>query len=161
MCNSLSGADRRYDARRRGSRCSRRHGVAATLDWRKGDVEAVARIGDGPHFPSGMIVGCDCDSISIQEMPSETLGLHVGEIQSQAHMRAAAEWHESEFVSGARGVRIETQRIVTLRVGPNLRHVMGVERVDVDARACRNAVTHEFENRGLPGAATKAPAAQA
>jgi hypothetical protein len=40
-------------------------------------------------------------------MPSEALGLHVSEIQSQAHMGAAAERHEGEFMPRARSFGIE------------------------------------------------------
>ena len=82
-------------------------------------MEAVPRIGDGPHVPSGSIVGSYRDLESVHEMPRKALGLHVSKIQSQTHMRAAAERHEGEFVSRARGFRTETQGVVALGVGPN------------------------------------------
>jgi hypothetical protein len=54
-------------------------------------------------IPGRTIVGRDAETV--QEMPRETLGLHVSEIQAQAHMGAAAELHESKLVPREASVR--------------------------------------------------------
>src|ERR1700748_508786 len=103
-----------------------------------------------PHVPAGTISGRDGYPVSAQKVPGKALGLHVSEIQPEAHMGAAAERHKSEFMPPARGLHGEARGVVALRLGPNLRQVMGVKRIDIDAGATRNVVTHELERAHRP-----------
>ena len=48
------------------------------------------------------------------------LHLHIGEVQPDAHMRAAAEWHPGIFVTRGHFVRREAQRIEFIRVPANV-----------------------------------------
>src|SRR6202007_2803345 len=69
------------------------------------------------------------------EVPSEAFRLHVGKVQSQAHMRTASKRNEGELVTLAGGRGGKAHRVVALGLRPQLRHVMGEQRIDIDAGA--------------------------
>src|SRR5262245_45112661 len=89
----------------------------------------VARERHWPHAPAGPIVGRDRHSEFVEEMPREAFDLHVGEVESQAHVRATAEGNESELVPVARSLTVKARRVIALRVAPKLRHVVSKERI--------------------------------
>ncbi len=78
-------------------------------------------------------------------MPREALRLHVGEVQPEAHMRAAAERHPGEAMAAALRLVGEAQGIEFFGLGPDLRHVVGEQRIDADQRARWNRVTSKTE----------------
>ncbi|MBA7667324.1 hypothetical protein ES703_75411 [subsurface metagenome] len=78
-------------------------------------------------------------------MPGKGLRLHVGEVQAEAHVRAAAERHPGEAVAVARCFIGKAHRIELVRIRPDFRHVVGVERVDADRGAGGNVVALEGE----------------
>ena len=80
-------------------------------------------------------------------MPREAFGLHVGEIEPQAHVRAAAEGNEGELVPVAPNLRAKAHRVVALRFGPKLRHVVSKQRIDAYAGAGRNAEAMNSKSR--------------
>src|ERR1700729_1599947 len=95
--------------------------AAPGSNGRERHIKPIAWMRNRPHVPTGAISGRDGNAESAQKVPSKALGLHVSEIQSEAHMGAAAERHESEFMPPARGFHVEACGIVALRLGPNLR----------------------------------------
>jgi hypothetical protein len=76
-------------------------------------------------------------------MPRETFRLHIGEVQSDTHMRAAAERHIGEAMARALCLFGEAQGIEGFRVGPDLRHMVGEYRIDPDHGAGRDRVAFE------------------
>ena len=85
------------------------------------------------------------DPVAAEQLRHQDADLHLGEVQPQAHMRAAAERHPGETVPRADLFRLEAQRIEALRLGPDVGHVMGEGRGDADRGAGGNAVAAEFE----------------
>ena len=81
-------------------------------------------------------------------MPRKAFGLHVGEMQPEAHMRAAAERHPGETVARALRRVGEAQGIERLGVGPDLRHVVGEQRIDRGHGARRDRIPLEGEVAG-------------
>ena len=76
-------------------------------------------------------------------MPRKTFRLHVGEVQAEAHMRAAAIWHPREAMPVALRLVGEAHRIELVRFGPDLRHMVREQRVDADQRAGGKVVPPE------------------
>ena len=76
-------------------------------------------------------------------MPREAFGLHIGKMQPEAHMRAAAERHEGEAVAGTLCLVRKTHRIEPFGVGPDLRHMVSEYRIDADHGARRDGIALE------------------
>src|SRR6266702_3505588 len=63
------------------------------LHRRQRHPQSVARLRDGPHLPLRGVARLQRNAEILQEMPREAFRLHIGEVQTEAHMRAAAERH--------------------------------------------------------------------
>src|SRR6266849_8438741 len=63
--------------------------------------QSVARLRDWPHLPLRGVARLQRNAEILQEMPREAFRLHVGEVQTKAHMRAAAERHPGEAMTAA------------------------------------------------------------
>src|SRR5437870_2483170 len=61
--------------------------------------QPVARFRDRPHLPVGLVAGRQRHFEVLQEMPRKGLGLHIGKVQAETHMRAAAKWHPGKAVT--------------------------------------------------------------
>src|SRR5712691_11086001 len=68
------------------------------LDRRQRYLQSVARFWDRPHLPVRAIAGLDRYGDLAEEMPGKALGLHVREVETDAHVRAATEWNEGKPV---------------------------------------------------------------
>src|SRR5580704_3950527 len=69
----------------------------------QGHAQSVARLGDRPDLPFRRVAGLQRDFEVLQEMPREAFRLHVGKMQPEAHMGAAAERHPGEAMAVALG----------------------------------------------------------
>src|SRR4051794_34296306 len=85
----------------------------------KRHAQSVAWLRDRPHLPIRRVARIHCDAEILQEMAGKAFCLHVGEVQPQAHMRAAAERYPGEAVPIALCLFGEAQRIEAFRLGPN------------------------------------------
>src|SRR5665213_3243701 len=63
--------------------------------------QSVARLRDRPHLPVRGGARLQRDAEVLQEMPGEAFRLHIGEVQPDAHMRAAAERHPGKAMAAA------------------------------------------------------------
>src|SRR4051795_4349432 len=81
-------------------------------------AEAIARFRNRPYLPVRLVARLQRHFEILQEMTRKAFRLHVGEVQAEAHMRAAAIRHPSEAVAGALGFVRETHRIELVRIGP-------------------------------------------
>src|SRR5271170_5916202 len=80
--------------------------------------QSVARLRDRPHLPVRLVAGLQRDLDILQEMPRKAFGLHIGEVQAEAHMGAAAVRHPGETMAAALRRVGETRGIEGLGVGP-------------------------------------------
>src|SRR5436305_1096688 len=80
--------------------------------------------------PVRLVSGLQRDFEILQEMPREAFRLHVGEVQAEAHMRAAAIRHPGEAVAIALRLVGEAKRVEFFRLRPDISHVVGEQRVD-------------------------------
>src|SRR5581483_897340 len=62
---------------------------------------SVARLRDRPHLPVRPVVGRLRHLEALQSVPCETFRLYVGEMQAEAHMRAARARHPGEAMAVA------------------------------------------------------------
>src|SRR5436190_21142313 len=78
-------------------------------------------------------------------MIEEALCLHIGEVEAEAHMRAAAVGHPGILVTRADSLVRKAQGIKLERLRPDFRHA--VREDDVDRNACdsRNVETFELK----------------
>src|SRR4051812_3326936 len=60
------------------------------------DLQPIPRFWDRPHLPVGAVARLQRYAEILQEMPRKAFRLHIGKMQSEAHMRAAAERHPGE-----------------------------------------------------------------
>src|SRR4051812_30381727 len=90
--------------------------------------QPVLRLRNGPHLPLRRVARLKRNAEVLQKMPGKTFRLHIGEMQSETHMRAAAERHPGEAVARALRLVGESQRIEGVRLRPDLRHMMGEQR---------------------------------
>ena len=79
------------------------------------------RLRDRPHLPVRRVARLQRDLEILQEMPREAFRLHVGEVQPEAHMRAAAERHPGEAMAVALRLFGEAHRIERIGIGPDVR----------------------------------------
>src|SRR6185369_899334 len=92
---------------------------------RQRHAQSVSRLRYRPHLPLRRGARGERHGQILEEVPRETLGLHIGEMQPKAHMRAAAERHPGEAMAAALRLIGETQGIEPVGFGPYLAHVMG------------------------------------
>src|SRR5260370_24670883 len=131
------------------SRCARRsitaRGEPSRLDRRENHGQSVARFWDRPDLPVRRVAGLERDAEILQEMPREAFSLHIGEVQTEAHMRAAAERHPGEAMTRALRLVGKAHRIEFFGIGPDIRHVVGEQRIDADHGAGRDRIALEGE----------------
>ena len=75
----------------------------------------------------------------------DDLHLHIGEVQTQAHMRAATEGHPGETVARLYVLGSKSHRIEPLGFRPIFRHMVRIAGADADLRARRNVKALESE----------------
>src|SRR5215470_8541508 len=76
-----------------------------------GHAQSVARFRDRPHLPLRLIARRQRNREVLQDMPREAFRLHMGEMQPETHMRAAAERDPCEAMPVALRFLGEAQRI--------------------------------------------------
>src|SRR3982074_3009789 len=85
--------------------------IGSRSHTRQRHPQSVARFWDRPHLPIRRVSGLQRDVEILQEMPREAFRLHIGEVQPEAHMRAAAERHPGEAMTAALRLVGEAHRI--------------------------------------------------
>src|SRR6476659_8151711 len=78
-------------------------------------------------------------------MIEKALGLHIGEMQAETHVCAAAVGHPSVLVPRSRLFVRKTHRIKLERFRPKFRHAVSEHGADDNARAGWNVMTLEVE----------------
>src|SRR6187402_3355929 len=99
-----------------GSRFARPGHESGALDRLHPHPQSVARLRDRPHLPVRLVAGLQRYLDVLQEVSREAFGLHVGEVQAEAHMRAAAERHPGEAVTVALRLLGEAKRVEAVRL---------------------------------------------
>src|SRR6187402_2084623 len=97
---------------------------ATRLNRLQHHAQPIARFRDWPDLPVRLVAWLQRHFEVLQEMTRKTFYLHVGEVQAEAHMRAAAIWHPREPVAVALRLIGEAHRIEFFRFGPDVRHVV-------------------------------------
>src|ERR1700682_4362482 len=92
--------------------------------------QSVPRLRDRPHLPIRLVAGLQRDAQILQEMPCEAFCLHIGEVQAEAHMRAAAERYPGETMTVTLRLVGESRGIELLRLRPDIGHVVAEQRGD-------------------------------
>src|SRR6476620_163731 len=93
---------------------NRLHHHAQTIPWFR----------DRPNLPVRLVTWLQRHFEILQEMPRKAFRLHVGEVQAEAHMRAAAIRHPRKTMAAALRLVGEAHGIEFFRLGPDVGHVM-------------------------------------
>src|SRR5262245_65272587 len=97
--------------------------------------QAVARPRDRPHLPARYVVAGKVHPCGRKQVIEEALRLHIGEMETQTHVRAAAKRHPRISVTRADSLVCKAQRIESERFRPYVGHAVREERVDANACA--------------------------
>src|ERR1700731_3925446 len=81
---------------------------------RQRHAQSILRLWDRPHLPVRRGARLQRNAKVLQEMSRKAFRLHVGEVQPEAHMRAAAERYPAETMAGAQRLVGEAHRIERL-----------------------------------------------